>query len=190
MKQLLATFLIFLSSMMAMAQSEHMTFKGVPIDGKLNVFVSALEKQGYTLEYQTDNGAILKGDFAGKSDCTILVIATKVSKTVWKVAVKFPEKVSWYSLKDEYKTFKESYTNKYGKPDSYEFFSDPYYEGDGYELQALRKEKCTYVSYFTSPQGNIALEMTDDPCVQVGYEDGINVEIFRREKNQVVSEDI
>ena len=62
--------------------------------------------------------------------------------------------------------------------------------GDGYELQALRNKKCTYVSFFTSSRGNISLEMTDDSCVQVGYEDGINVEIFKREKNQVVLEDI
>lgn len=190
MKQLLITFLIFMYSITSMAQTEHMTFKGVPIDGQLNAFVSALEKQGYTKKLQNDDGAILKGDFAGKSDCTIFVVATKVSKTVWKVAIKFPEKASWYSLKDEYKTFRESYTNKYGKPVTYEFFSDPYYEGDGYELQALRKKKCTYVSFFTSSRGNIALEMTDDSCVQVGYEDGINVEIFKREKNQVVLEDI
>lgn len=149
-----------------------------------------MEAQGFSVEYKNDAGVALSGDFAGKSDCTILVIATKISKTVWKVVAQFPEKSSWYSLKDEYNSFKESYTKKYGKPKSYEFFTDPYYEGDGYELQALKYGKCTWASYFSTSQGNIVLELSDTKCVEVIYEDGINAEIFLKEKDQIVSEDI
>ncbi len=184
------TFLFSLVGLFAMAQTEHMTFKGVPIDGKLEIFISKLVKQGFTVEYQTDNGAILEGEFAGKSNCSVIVVTTQISKIVWKVAVQFPKKSSWYSLKDEYQTFKTSYTNKYGKPKSYEFFSKPYYEGDGYELQALRNKKCSYISFFATEQGSIVLELNSDEEVQVGYEDGINSEVAQQEKKQIVSDDI
>ena len=152
--------------------------------------VSQLKSKGITHELTEGSIAMLKGDFAGKSDCTIGVLATKQSNTVWKVVVYFPEKTSWYSLKSEYKSFKESYTEKYGSPSSYEYFSDPYYEGDGYELQALRLEKCSYVSYYETDKGYISVEIDDSKCVTVSYEDAINVKIKSREQEMSISEDI
>lgn len=190
MKKVLLSIVLVMTSLVCIAQVDHMSFKGVPINGKLNSFVSKLEAQGFSVEYKQDDAAVLSGEFAGKSDCTIMVISTKVSNIVWKVVVQFPEKTSWYSLKGEYNSFKESYTKKYGEPTSYEFFSSPYYEGDGYELQALKSEKCMWASYFSTSQGTIILELTDGKCTQVVYEDGINVKIFQKEKKQIVSEDI
>lgn len=175
---------------LAVQAQEHMAFKGVSMNCTLSSFVSQLTTKGYTKLYMNDRGAVLSGDFAGKQDCKIIVLSTSSSKVVWKVAVQFPEKVSWRSLKTEYETLKESYTEKYGNPETFEFFSTPYYEGDGYELQALSLEKCTYTSFFSSPQGNICLKITNDKCVQVGYEDAINVKIRENEKNKVVSDDI
>lgn len=190
MKRLLLTFLFSLASTIAIAQTEHMTFKGLPIDGKLDEFISALVNQGFTLVYEADNGAVLEGDFAGKSNCSILVLPTKISKTIWKVAVQFPKNTSWYSLKGEYKTFKASYSNKYGKPKSYEFFSKPYYEGDSYEMQALKLEKCTYISFFELEQGTISIELSPKEYVQINYEDKLNSKIATKEKNHIVDEDI
>lgn len=189
MKKALLIICAVLITIMAQAQ-EHMTFKGIPMNCDLSTFVAKLEAKGYVKIYEKNSGAVLSGDFAGKSDCKIFVLSTEDSKHVWKIAVKFPEQTSWYSLKNEYSTFKTSYTEKYGKPNVYEFFSSPYYEGDGYELQALRLEKCTYVSYFSTPQGDIALEMTTDKCIRVSYEDAINVNIRQGEKDKAVSSDI
>ena len=189
MKKLLLTLCAILFAMSAYAQ-EHMTFKGVSMGCNITTFVSQLESKGYTKKLLQDNGAVLSGSFAGKDDCIIFVLCTESTKTVWKVAVKFPEQTSWYSLKSEYNTLKASYTEKYGTPKSYEFFSSPYYEGDGYELQALRMDKCTYASYFSTPVGDIGLEMTDDKCIRVSYEDAANVKIRRVEKERAVSSDI
>lgn len=189
MKRILLTLCAVILAVTLNAQ-EHMTFKGVSMGCNITSFISQLKTKGFTIEHQADNGAILKGDFAGKSGCTVIVLPTKVNKLVWKVVVKFPEKSSWYSLKSEYKTFKESYTEKYGKPESYEFFSRPYEEGDGYEMTALSVDKCTYVSYYTVPEGNIAVEISDDKCVEVHYEDAINTAIKAKEQETSVSEDI
>lgn len=189
MKRILLTFCAVMLTMALHAQ-EHMTFKGIPIDGSLSSFVSQLKSKGFTHELTEGNIAMLKGDFAGKSDCIIGVLASKQSKKVWKVVVRFPEKTSWYSLKSEYRSFKESYTEKYGTPTSYEYFSDPYYEGDGYELQALRLEKCTYASYYETDKGYISVEIDDSKCVTVMYEDAINVKIKNHEAEMSISEDI
>ncbi len=104
--------------------------------------------------------------------------------------VTFPEKVSWHSLKSEYNSFKDSYNDKYGKGRSYEYFSDPYYEGDGYELQALRLEKCTYITFYETQEGNIMLKIGDDKAVQVHYEDKLTTAAKSREAEQSVSNDI
>jgi outer membrane protein assembly factor BamA len=167
-----------------------MTFKGIPINGSLSSFVSNLKSKGFTLDLIEDGLATLKGDFAGKSNCTIVVVATEQSNTVWKVVVFFPEKTSWYSLKSEYESFKESYTEKYGNPESYEFFSNPYYEGDGYELQALTSEKCRFVSYYQTDKGYITVEVHRSQCLLVSYEDAINVTIKIQEEEMRISEDI
>ena len=189
MKKILLTLCVGLLTLAVQAQ-EHMAFKGVSMGCNITTFVSQLKAKGFTVNYEAENGVILEGDFAGTSNCKVCVLPTKQSKMVWKVAVKFPEQSSWYSIKSEYRTFKDSYTEKYGKPESYEFFSSPYEEGDGYEMTAISVEKCHYISFFTTEMGPIALEIHKDKCVQVSYEDSINSAINSKEKEASVEEDI
>lgn len=177
-------------SVCATAQ-EHMSFKGIPMDCDLITFVSKLEAKGFTNQRNTsETSAWVKGNFAGIDDCEILILSTSTSKLVWKVVVYFPERISWYSLKREYNNFKDSYTEKYGKPNSYEYFSQPYYEGDGYELQALKLEKCTYESFFKTTLGYICLSIYKTNQVKVSYEDAVNVILKSSEKEKKVSNDI
>ena len=189
MKRFLLTFCAVLFSIAVFAQ-EHMTFKGIPMGCDLTTFVSKLKDQGFTQEKLNVDIAVLTGDFAGKTNCRILVAATKQTKQVWKVVVSFPERTSWYSLKDEYQSFKKSYTNKYGKPESYEFFSSPYKEGDGYELQAVRLDKCNYSSFFKLDAGTIWLTISEDENVDVHYEDKITYQLKNKEQESSVTEDI
>ena len=64
--------------MLTFAQtSEHLSFKGVPIDGTLNVYVSKMEKGGFTLIGTEDGVAMLKGDFAAYKGCIIEVATLK-----------------------------------------------------------------------------------------------------------------
>lgn len=189
MKRILLTLCAVILAVTLQAQ-EHMTFKGVPMGSNISSFVSQLKSKGFTQVYANDNGVILNGDFAGKSDCQVVILHTKKDKLVWKVAVSFPQISSWYSLKSEYKSFRDSYTEKYGKPKSYEYFKSPYEEGDGYEMTAVSVGKCTYVSYYNIPEGYISVEIKDDKCVQVAYEDAITSEIDSKETESTVLEDI
>ena len=107
MKRILLTLCAVILAVTLNAQ-EHMTFKGVSLGCEITSFVSQLKAKGFTVTYNSDRGVILNGDFAGKSNCKVIVLPTNQSKLVWKVAVTFPEISSWYSLKSEYKSFKES----------------------------------------------------------------------------------
>lgn len=172
------------------AQSSHLEFKNIPIDGKLSDFVSKLEKEGFVFKkYARDYVAVMEGVFAGNY-ATIYILATPESKIVWKVTAGYNEKESWNSLKSDYLEIRSLYTTKYGAPEHFEFFSKPYYEGDGYELQALRKEKCTYASFYSLPLGTVVVEITQFCKVQVGYEDKSNYEIKKKEEEKAALNDI
>lgn len=192
MKKVLFLLIGFVITLSSFAQeSQHLEFKGIPLDGKLSDFVSKLSNEGFAFkEYARDYVAVMEGNFAGNY-ATIYILATPKSKTVWKVTVNYNKKESWSSLKSDYSDMKGLYTKKYGDPEThYEFFSKPYYEGDGYELQALRKEKCHYISFYKLSLGAATVEISQFCHIQISYEDKINYELKKKEEESEALEDI
>lgn len=138
-KTLLALFLMFFVAFSVNAQ-EHMKFMGIPIDGTQNEFGVKLIAKGFVKKGIDGNIHSFKGRFTGK-DVDVYVLATEKTKVVWKVVVFFEKETSWSSIKTMFNDYKVMLTEKYGKPsDDFHFFVKPYYEGDGYEMQALRME--------------------------------------------------
>lgn len=176
----------------SLENGKHLTFRDVPIDGSLNAFIAQIEVKGFTSLYTADDyqGAVLSGRFIGK-DVKLIIITTPKTKTVWKVAVKFEDQRNWYSLKSDYTELKSSLTVKYGGPTSYEFFSSPYEEGDGYEMTAIYAEKCVYTSFFEIKEngvviGYLSLSINKNDSqgyVSLSYEDSTNAAIMRSEKD-------
>jgi len=83
----------------------------------------------------------MNGKFAGKY-CEIIITSTPKTNTVWKVSAYFPKETSWLSIKSSYDSYKDQYQQKYGIPSkSYNFFSDPYFEGDGYVFMINNTKK-------------------------------------------------
>ena len=183
-------FLLLIAFFVCISAQNHIEFMGVPVDGNINDFIVKLEAKQFKVKKRIDNIVIMNGKFAGES-AEIFVASTNKTKTVWKVSVYFDEKSSWYSLKADYKKYKELFTAKYGKPtDSFEFFSNPYYEGDGYELSALKRDKCHYATFFEKEIGIIAVQMSSVCSIELIYEDALNSEIKNREKNSSILDDI
>lgn len=176
---------------MSQAQDkEHMTFKDIPITGHLDDFVQKLENIGFKIEEKDGSFTKLMGTFVNKN-CEVFVVASPRSKTVYKIGVYLPKETSWYSIKKSYNDFKAQYTTKYGKPSSqYSFFSDPYYEGDGYEMTAISKDKCTYSAFWDFEQGNIMIEISEYEQIYFGYEDAKNILIKKAETNAIINNDI
>lgn len=168
----------------------HLEFKNIPLNGKIDDFVKKLQTQGYSIEKREDAGIIMNGQFTGK-DAEVMVLNTKKTKTVWKVVIFLPKKTSWYSIKSEYNYYTEMFTKKYGTPShSFSFFSDPYYEGDGYEMSALRNDKCTFLSSYHTQEGIITVEISKYQQIKIAYEDNINTKLMDKEKEESVINDI
>ena len=189
MKRYLIVFFVLVLAAVANAQ-EHLTFKGVPLGGDISIFVSKLELKGYYVEEKSYDEILMIGDFAGVDTCEVYLSPTPKSRLVWNVTVKFPQKASWQALKGEYLSLKEAYTQKYGEPESYEFFMSPYEEGDGNEMDAVCKGKCGYASFYTLDKGNVVLGIYNDGCVFVVYEDAITYKVCRDEVEANMMNDI
>ena len=187
MKRILSLIaIVFVSCTMLFGQ-EHLKIKNIPIDGTVQSMYAKLKATG--LKPMPDVPGALQGTFAGMDDCAFLIIGSDRTNTVYKVGVMTQFIDSWSSLKSMYLRLKEQYINKYNDCQSFEFFSSPYYEGDGYEMQALRMDKCTYASYFETPEGIISLEIKDK-CIFITYEDAINLEKAKAEFGENVINDI
>lgn len=193
MKTLIISLLMFVfaaTNIINAQEGDHLTFKNVPITGSLDEFVTKMKAAGFTLKELDNNTATMEGRFVNR-DCELYVIGSPKSKRVWKATVYLPKETSWISIKSSYNDFKEQFTTKYGKPSSsYNFFSEPYYEGDGYEMQALRKEKCHYISFWETRTGNIAVSISKYEQIKFVYEDRINSSIDTAEKESNIQDDI
>jgi hypothetical protein len=157
---------------------------GVKIDGTVQSVVAQLKTKGFTLDsYSPEGFATMKGTFAG-NNVELYVFVTPISKKVWKVVIYFPTVSNWYSIKNDYLEVVEVIKDKYGSPEkSFDFFSKPYYEGDGYEMTAVTMEKCFYSSYWSLPHinTNISAEISKYKQIKIAYENVENAETFSNE---------
>ena len=176
-----------------MYAQEHLSFKNIPIDGDIQDFSKELESAGFVQndEKSTTTYKWFNGDFMGKSSEVMVPFTPK--GLVFKVIV-LHEYQSWSSLSSAFEDATELYTKKYGEPtDKFKFFSKPYYKGDGYELQAIRNDKCHYFYAWKVEHGYISVRLNNighDYYVQFVYEDTINQDLRDKEKEVKAYDDI
>ena len=109
MKHLLCTLLLTLTVCLCSAQTEHMKFKGIPMEGTLQSFTLKLKAKGYVPLGTEDGVSVLKGEFAGYKNCHIYAVADK-SGMICRVCVEFPKNV-WKNFKTSMsKTTTSAYT--------------------------------------------------------------------------------
>jgi len=191
MKTVLTTLFCLIIIATSFAQSktdttEHMTFKGVPIDGTLNEYVSKMKQSGFTLIGTEDGVAMLKGDFAAYKDCIIGVATLKQKDLVSKITVIFPESKTWSSLSSNYYNIKELLTEKYGEPseivEKFDTYSEP--EDDNSKMHEVGMNNCKYYTTYEMEHGSIQLSIENDgfstSFVMLSYFDKINSEIIRQ----------
>lgn len=168
MKRLLALIVCITIVCGVKAQDQHLSFKGVPIDGTLKEFTKAMKKAGCKSIGTAEDGTVfLSGDFAGCKDCIILVSTMNNFDVVNRVVVMLPQKEVWASLVYDYEGFKSLLTKKYGTPVfNYEEFAI-YTGGDnGLEMQALYEGQVMWDTGFRTELGDIEL------CISRGTSSG------------------
>lgn len=106
MKKLIVSFAFVLIALTSYAQSssEHLTFKGIPIEGSMTEFCQKLKAKGFTSIGSENNLALFMGDFTGRN-ATIGVTATDDGKSVFAVAVLFDPSGEWNTLVNTYGEF-------------------------------------------------------------------------------------
>ena len=183
MKKLIFCFALFFVSHLLMAQ-EHMTFKGVEIDGALNEMVAKLKTKGFVLLGAEDGVALMEGDFAGYRNCKIAVLSMKETGKVNAVGVSFPEREEWSSIEGDYDKLKSMLTEKYGEPSQViEKFQKDYVPDNWFRFHYLVSDYCTWASVFETPNGTIELFMQKvnhgEACVVLKYYDKVNTDVVR-----------
>lgn len=118
MKKLFVSFAFMIIALTSYAQSnsEHLTFKGVPIDGTLSEYIAKMKSVGFKYLGEQNGTAILQGDFAGFKSCTVGVSTLKAVNVVSTIGVIFPACEDWSSLERDYEHLKSMLTQKYGEP--------------------------------------------------------------------------
>ena len=160
MKRLLVTLacLVIMGGIMA---QEHLTFKGVPINGTLKQYTAAMVKAGFKSEGTTSDGiAILSGDFAGYKGCIIGVSTLSTCDVVNRIAVLFPEKDTWAALVYDYEHLKSMLTTKYGEPEyNREEFTTYTGDNNGLKMHALNDDQVVWFTGWTTELGDIELSI-------------------------------
>lgn len=172
----------------AMAQSTHLKFKGVPIDGSLDKFVERMKRSNFKLVDTDDGMAVLTGDFADFKECTIYVATLEGKDLVSRISVAFPNEEQWEYLYGDYKHLKEMLTEKYGKPSScVEKFQGSYGlkpTDDNDKMHYVKFDKCKYETRFQASNGEIVLWIEHDEglncCVMLAYKDKENGSAIRK----------
>lgn len=114
MKKILFTLVFACFSLCAFAQ-DHLTFKGIPIEGSMTAFCQKIKAKGFTQIGQDKNITLFKGDFTGRQ-ATVGVGASDDGKNVFSVVVLFDPSGEWNTLVSTYSYYKDLYTRKYGEP--------------------------------------------------------------------------
>ena len=182
MKKLIAFGLMMCLAAMVWGQSDHLTFKGVPIDGTLSEFSAKLQQKGLMYIYQEDGTAMFSGEFAGYKGCHIGAYSSNNTGNVSKVGVIFPYFDTWSGLYNNYSSLKYMLTQKYGTPTSctekFDGYSEPSDDKD--RMYRVQFDRCKYDTTWMTDKGEIQLHITHndslDCYVVLLYWDNLNYE--------------
>ena len=187
MKELIISFALMVVALTSYAQSnsEHLTFKGVPIDGTLSEYVAKMKGTGFKYIGEQDRIAILQGDFAGFKGCTIGVATLKSTNKVNTIGVIFPEQNNWADLENSYEYLKSMLTEKYGEPsecvEKFQGYGHPQTDND--KLYQLQMDECTWYTIYSTSKGDIQLSIDNQSVmscfVMLRYFDKINTDAVR-----------
>ena len=166
--------------------SEHMSFKGVPIDGTLNEYVAKMKQSGFQYLGAEDGTALLNGDFAGYKNCHVAVTTLKKIDLVHKIGVIFPNQETWSRLYSNYSDLKQMLTEKYGNPnEEVELFDVKPFQlplDDNMKMNQVGMDNCKFFTVWKTDKGEIQLSIDHSgftSCfVKVVYFDRINSAII------------
>lgn len=184
MKKLLITIVCVMLGAAAVAQTEHLKFKGVPIDGTLEEYTAAIKQKGakdlnnsnfqhfshssINLDMMEDkNIKIFVLDFAGYPNCNVVVRRLDNRNLIYKIEVFFQSKCPIGCMKDIYANLKNMLTQKYGKPKSSNEVIGTNLGDDYFTYEGFINGTNIYNSLFETNAGSIFIEIINERGVTV-----------------------
>ncbi len=182
--------LILIGMTLLMAAVAHsQTFAGVPLSGNVDVFRQKLTTKGFAFQKVITGGYLYKGKIANE-EVDLYVMHTNKNRYVTKVAVFFPERYTFDRLVSDYEEKLAVLISKYGPTnDCFDYFKSPYYEGDGYEMQAVRTDNYRRMCVWTEGDNELfpkIIEISRSGSVLIMYENTQNMEILSKEKEELI----
>ena len=169
-----------LFAVISLMAQEHLSFKGIPIEGSMTAFCQKLKAKGFTSIGSENNLTLFTGDFTGRN-ATVGVTATDDGIDVFAVVVLFDPSGEWNALVNTYDYYKDLYTRKYGKP-SISKEKNPALSDSNTALMAeVHQGTVVYGSAWEVTGGDIQLSIEKSSGVYKGmvmirYRDSQNVE--------------
>lgn len=179
MKKILVILTVLFAAIDVMAQ-EHLSFKGIPIEGSMTAFCQKLKAEGFVPIGREGNMPLFSGDFTDRN-VTVCVPATNDGKDVLSVCVFFDPSGEWNVLVDTYNYYKDLYSRKYGKP-TVSKENNPAFSDSNIALMAeVYQGTVAYVSVWKLPAGEIDLAIGksfefNEGMVGIIYRDAQNAE--------------
>ena len=179
MKKIILTLTVLFATINVMAQ-DHLSFKGIPIEGSMTEFCQKLKAKGFTSVGREKNLTLFSGDFTGRK-ATVGVTATDDGKNVFAVIVLFDASSEWNTLVNTYDYYKDLYTRKYGEP-TFSKENNPALSDSNTALMAeVHQGTVVYGSTWEVTGGDIQLSIEKssgvyEGMVMIRYRDSQNVE--------------
>lgn len=179
MKRISASLILLFAAICIMAQ-EHLSFKGIPIEGSMTSFCQKLKTKGFTSIGRDSNITLFTGDFTGR-EATVGVTASDDGKNVFAVIVFFDPSGEWNALVNTYDYYKDLYTRKYGEP-AISKENNPALSDSNTALMAeVHQGTVVYGSAWEITGGDIQLSIEKssgfyEGMVMIRYRDSQNVE--------------
>lgn len=173
-KFLIAITLLFVAVINTMAQ-EHLSFKGIPIEGSMTEFCQKLKTKGFTQLGRDNNVTTFTGDFTGRQ---ATVGVTDDGKSVHSVVVIFDESSEWNALVNTYDYYKGLYIRKYGEPSACREHNPSRQDSNISLMYELGQGTVTYASAWKVTGGTIELSIE-----KAGYSDGVVIIRYRDSQN-------
>ena len=157
-------------------------FMGIKVEGTRESVIAKYKAKGFKVSIPPSNNVVTMNGVVDNNKVEVLIVSTPVTHKVWQIQVYLPKDITWSDIKSRYESYLNLLTEKYGAPySSFNFFKDPYYEGDGYEMSAISLEKVVYSAFWE----NVAISISKWKQVCIKYENIENSKLDTEENKTI-----
>lgn len=163
------------------------SYDGIEVGKNIASTKNIIISRGYKYYNALTDNSITYYKYVNGTKTYITVVYTPYTYLVWKLMVSVDYAYSWMDAKSKYLKYIGILSDKYGtNVNSSVTFESPYYEGDGYEIQALYLDKAEIYTIYKDKNDNlIMLELDsfskDKAEILIHYENTIVSEVNKQE---------